>query len=151
MAQRNVVKLGDEVLRKVSKPVKDFNESLWQLLDDMKETMHSNDGMGLAAVQVGVLKRVVVMEVNGAFFEMVNPKITAQSEELIEDEEGCLSVPKQHGIVARPQWVTVQFQDRYGFSMAITGEEAFARCVCHELDHLEGVLYIDKTVKKSKK
>ena len=151
MAQRNVVKMGDEVLRKVSKPVKDFNENLWQLLDDMKETMHQNDGMGLAGVQVGVLKRVVVMEVNGAFFEMINPKITAQSEELIEDEEGCLSVPNKHGIVARPEWVTVQFQDRYGFSMTITGEEAFARCVCHELDHLEGVLYIDKIVKKSKK
>lgn len=150
MAQRNVVKVGDEVLRKVSKPVKEFNESLWELLDDMKETMHSNDGMGLAGVQVGVLKRVVVMEVNGAFFEMINPKITAQSEELIEDEEGCLSVPKEHGIVARPKSVTVEFQDRFGFPMTITGEETFARCVCHELDHLEGILYIDKVVKKSK-
>lgn len=148
MALRNVIKVGDELLRKKSKPVTKFDENLWVLLDDMKETMHKNNGMGLAAPQIGILKRIVVMEVNGAFFEMINPVILAQSEELIKDEEGCLSVPNRQGVVARPQNLTVKFQDRMGYDMTISGEDSFARCVCHELDHLDGVLYIDKIVKE---
>ena len=148
MALRNVIKVGDELLRKKSKPVTKFDENLWVLLDDMKETMHKNNGMGLAAPQIGILKRIVVMEVNGAFFEMINPVILAQSEELIKDEEGCLSVPNRQGVVARPQNLTVKFQDRMGYDMTISGEDSFARCICHELDHLDGVLYIDKIVKE---
>lgn len=148
MALRNVIKVGDELLRKKSKPVTKFDENLWVLLDDMKETMHKNNGMGLAAPQIGILKRIVVMEVNGAFFEMINPVILAQSEELIKDEEGCLSVPNRQGVVARPQNLTVKFQDRMGYDMTISGEDSFARCVCHELDHLDGVLYTDKIVKE---
>lgn len=148
MALRNVVEVGDPILRKKSKPVTKFDEDLWTLLEDMRETMHKNNGMGLAGPQVAVLKRIVVMEVNGAFFEMINPVILAQSEQLIEDEEGCLSVPNKHGIVARPQNLTVKFQDRFGYDMTISGEDTFARCVCHELDHLDGILYTDKLVKR---
>ena len=148
MALRNVIEAGDPILRKKSKPVTKFDEDLWALLEDMRETMHKNNGMGLAGPQVAVLKRVVVMEVNGAFFEMINPVILAQSEQLIEDEEGCLSVPNKHGIVARPQSLTVKFQDRFGYDMTVSGEDTFARCVCHELDHLDGILYTDKLVKR---
>lgn len=148
MALRNVIEVGDPILRKKSKPVTKFDEDLWTLLEDMRETMHKNNGMGLAGPQVAVLKRIVVMEVNGAFFEMINPVILAQSEQLIEDEEGCLSVPNKHGIVARPQNLTVKFQDRFGYDMTISGEDTFARCVCHELDHLDGILYTDKLVKR---
>lgn len=143
MALRNVVKVGDDTLRKISKPVKNFDENLWVLLDDMHETMEENDGMGLAGVQVGVLRRVVVMKVNEAYFELINPEIIEQFGN-VEEEEGCLSVPNKSGIVARPQKVTVKFQDRFGYPMTITGEDSFARCVCHELDHLDGILYIDK-------
>ena len=149
MAQRQIVKEGDELLRKKSKAVKTFDENLWNLLDDMAESMYKNRGMGLAAVQVGVLKRVVVMEVNGAFFEMINPEILAQKGE-VEDEEACLSVPNKRGIVVRPEEVTVRFLDRFGYTMTVTGEGHFARCVCHELDHLDGILYIDKIIKKPK-
>lgn len=149
MALRNVVKIGDNLLRKTSKKVEKFDENLWELLDDMAETMHKNNGMGLAAPQVGILRRIVVMEVNGAFFEMINPEITNRSMETFEDEEGCLSVPNKHGIVARPQKLTVKFQDRYGFWMTITGEDLFARCVCHEVDHLNGILFVDKMIKEN--
>jgi peptide deformylase len=149
MALREIVKEGDELLRKKSKPVKTFDESLWNLLEDMTESMYKNHGMGLAAVQVGVLKRVVVMEVNGAFFEMINPEIISQKG-MVEDEEACLSVPNKRGIVPRPEEVTVRFMDRFGYSMTITGEDNFARCVCHELDHLDGVLYVDKVINKEK-
>lgn len=149
MAIREIVKEGDELLRKKSKVVKNFDENLWCILDDMAESMYKNRGMGLAGVQVGVLKRIVVMEVNGAFFEMINPEIVSMRGE-VEDEEACLSVPNRRGIVARPEEVTVKFQDRFGYDMTITGEGNFARCVCHELDHLDGILYIDKIIKKPK-
>ena len=149
MALRNVVKEGDAVLRKKCKVVQKFDESLWELLDDMKDTMYKNIGMGLAAPQVGVLKRVVVMEVNNCFFEMINPVITKQSGSVI-DTEACLSVPNQSGMVERPEKLTVEFQDRFGFNLSVSGEGLFARCVCHELDHLDGVLYIDKLTKKPK-
>ncbi len=111
MGNRKVVQFGNEILRKKSKPVKDFDEDLWNLLDDMKETMFNNDGMGLAAVQVGVLRRVVVMEVNTAFFEMINPEIICK-EGCDIDSEGCLSVKGFKDEVKRPSKVTVKFQDR---------------------------------------
>ena len=101
MAIRKVVKIGEEILRKKSKPVKDFDENLWELLDDMKETMYASDGMGLAAPQVGVLRRVVVMEVNNAYFELINPEIIKAKGEDIE-EEGCRSVGDFRGKVKRP-------------------------------------------------
>ena len=149
MAIRNVVKIGEENLRKKSKPVKDFDEGLWELLDDMKETMFHCYGMGLAAPQVGVLRRVVVMEVNNAFYELVNPEIIKTKGKDVE-EEGCLSVGKFRGRVERPMTVTVKAQDRFGYEFTLTGEKWLARCICHEVDHLDGVLFVDKSIDKDK-
>ena len=149
MAIRNVVKIGEENLRKKSKPVKDFDEGLWELLDDMKETMFHCDGMGRAAPQVGVLRRVVVMEVNNAFYELVNPEIIKTKGKDVE-EEGCLSVGKFRGRVERPMTVTVKAQDRFGYEFTLTGEKWLARCICHEVDHLDGVLFVDKSIDKDK-
>lgn len=147
MAIRKVVKIGDELLRKKSKVVRDFDEKLWELLDDMKETMHEYDGMGLAAPQVGVLKRVVIMEVNNMFYELINPEIIAEEGVDIE-QEGCLSCGKQRDFVSRPMKVTVKAQDRYGYDFTLTGEKWLARCICHEVDHLNGILFVDKAIKK---
>lgn len=149
MANRKVLLVGENSLRKKSKPVQDFDENLWQLLDDMKETMYSNDGMGLAAPQVGVLRRVVVMEVNNAYFEFINPEIISKKGKDIE-EEGCLSVGTFRGRVERPMEVTVTAFDRYGYPFTLRGEKWLARCICHELDHLDGVLFVDKTLDKDK-
>ena len=124
MAIRNVYKIGkdDEILRKHSKVVKEFDERLWQLLDDMKETMDKNRGMGIAAVQVGVLKRVVIIDCNNMFVELINPEIIASSGSDI-DTEGCLSVTKIRGFVERPMNVTVKAQDRYGYDFTLSGEK----------------------------
>ena len=113
----------------------------------MKETMYEYDGMGLAAPQVGVLRQVVVMEVNNMFYEFVNPEIIEQSGEDIENE-GCLSCGKQRGEVKRPMKVTIKAQDRYGYDIVISGEKWLARCICHELDHLNGILFVDKIINK---
>jgi len=147
MAVRKVVKMGDEILRKKSKVVKDFDEKLWELLDDMKETMYEFDGMGLAAPQVAVLKRVVVMEVNNKYYELINPEIIAFEGSDVE-QEGCLSCGKQRDYVERPYKVTVKAQDRYGFEFTLTGEKWLARCICHEVDHLNGILFVDKITKQ---
>jgi len=143
MAVRKVVQMGDDLLRKKCKQVKVFDEKLCELLDDMAETMYAYDGMGLAAPQVGILKQVVVMEVNNMFFELVNPEIIAFEGETYE-QEGCLSCGKTKGYVKRPQKVTVKAQDRFGNEITITGENWLARCICHELDHLNGILFVDK-------
>ncbi|MGN1163088.1 MAG: peptide deformylase [Christensenellales bacterium] len=149
MADRKVVMMGDELLRKKSKPVRVFDEYLWDLLDDMKETMHHKNGAGLAAVQVGILKRVVVVEANNMFIELVNPVIVKERGEDIE-EEGCLSVGTVTGRVKRPMEVTVVAQDRYGYNFTLTGEKFLARVLCHEIDHLDGVLFVDKMLKETK-
>lgn len=149
MATRKVVQMGDELLRKKSKPVKNFDENLWDILDDMKETMYLNDGMGLAAPQIGILKRIVVMDVNNMFFELINPEILSQEGSDIE-EEGCLSVGKFRANVKRPMTVTVRAQDRYGYTFTLTGEKYLARCICHEVDHLDGILFVDKVEKNYK-
>ena len=149
MAIRKVVKIGDEILRKKCKTVTKFDKSLWELLDDMKETMYEFDGMGLAAPQVGVLKRVVVMEVNNMFYELVNPEIISQSGSDVEFE-GCLSCGKKREEVERPMYVTVKAQDRYGYDITISGEKWLARCICHEVDHLDGILFVDKSIKSAK-
>lgn len=149
MALRNVVKIGEGILRKKSKVVKDFNEDLWELLDDMKSTMYENDGMGLAAPQVGILRRVIIVDVNNAFIELINPEIISQKGEDIE-EEGCLSVGKFRGKVKRPYEVTVKAVDRFGYPFTITGEKWLARCLCHEIDHLDGILFVDKCLDKDK-
>ncbi len=149
MADRKVVMMGDELLRKKSKPVRVFDEYLWDLLDDMKETMHHKNGAGLAAVQVGILKRVVIVEANNMFIELVNPVIVKERGEDIE-EEGCLSVGTVTGRVKRPMEVTVVAQDRYGYNFTLTGEKFLARVLCHEIDHLDGVLFVDKMLKETK-
>lgn len=144
MAKRKVLKFPDERLRKVSKKVTEFDDELGELLDDMRETMYSNDGMGLAAPQVGVPIRAIVMDVSGNFFELINPEIIHSEGEQV-DEEGCLSVGNFNDTVKRPLKVTVRAQDRLGYKYEITGEKYFARCVCHEIDHLDGILFIDKS------
>ena len=149
MADRKVVMMGDELLRKKSKPVRVFDEYLWNLLDDMKDTMHHKNGMGLAAVQVGILKRVIIIEANNMFVELINPVITKERGEDVE-EEGCLSVGTMTGLVKRPMEVTVTAQDRYGYTFTLSGEKYLARVLCHEIDHLDGVLFIDKMIKETK-
>ena len=146
MIIRNIVKVGDDLLRKKSKPVRNFDENLWELLDDMKETMYKNNGMGLAAVQVGVLKRVIIIEANNMFMELVNPEIISERGSDIE-KEGCLSVGTNYEYVKRPMQVTVKAQDRLGYDFTITGEKYLARVLCHEIDHLDGILFIDKVEK----
>jgi peptide deformylase len=149
MAIRNVVQIGDEILRKKSKPVKEFDEKLWELLDDMRETMTKNDGVGLAAVQVGVLRRVIVLDVNNLKLELVNPVIIDSYGEQIE-KEGCLSCKGEWGYVKRPREVTVKAQDRYGNEYIMTGVDLLAKAFCHEIDHLEGILFVDKRIKDYK-
>ena len=111
--------------------------------------MHQNDGVGIAAVQVGVLKRAVIVEPNGMFLELINPEIISQEGEDTM-EEGCLSVGRIRGLVSRPMKVTVKAQDRFGYDFVITGEKYLTRVICHELDHLDGVLFIDKMIKEVK-
>lgn len=147
MALREVVQMGDDVLRKKSKVVTNFDAKLEDLIDDMWQTMYANNGMGLAAVQVGVLKRVVVMNVNEMRLELVNPEILSSEGSDVESE-GCLSCGKIKGKVARPMKVTVKAQDRYGYEFTITGEKYLARCLCHEIDHLNGILFVDKIIKE---
>lgn len=140
---RKIVKLGDENLRKVCNPVKNFNIRLALLLRDMAETMYKADGVGLAAPQVGILRRVVVIDVGDGLIELVNPVIVSAEGEQA-GPEGCLSVPGRRGYVVRPNKVTVRAQDRKGNPVEYTGEGLLARAFCHELDHLDGVMYVDK-------
>lgn len=143
MAYRNVVQVGDDVLRKKCFEVTNFDARLAQLLDDMKDTVRREEGAGLAAPQVGVLRRAVVVDVDEGFFEMVNPVIVA-SGGVQRGYEGCLSVRGRRGIVTRPLTVTVRYFDRSGKPHERKAEGFFARAVCHELDHLDGILYIDR-------
>lgn len=139
---RKIVKLGDETLRKTSKRMEKFDLRLWLLLRDMKETMNKADGVGLAAPQVGILRRVVVIDVGDGPIELVNPEIIeAEGEQA--GAEGCLSIPGRTGYVARPNKVKVKAQDRNGKPFEIEGEGLLARALCHEIDHLDGRLYID--------
>lgn len=143
MAKLKIVKVGDDTLRKVCRPVEAITPRVITLLNDMIDTMHAADGVGLAAPQVGVLRRIVVIETpDDGLFELINPKIIAYSGEQ-EGEEGCLSVPGRWGIVKRPMHVTVRAMNRKGEVVDITGSGLLARAFCHELDHLDGKLYID--------
>ena len=138
------------MIRKKSRVVEDFDEKLWELLDDMKETMIKNEGCGIAAPQVGVLKQAVIIDAEGLFLELINPKIikTSGSQESLE---GCLSVKDFQGTVIRPQSVTVEFYTRYGNLVTITAFDFLATVFCHEIDHLSGVLFIDKAKQMYKK
>ena len=143
MAIRNVVQEVDEVLRQKCFPVEEFDEKLWALLNDMKDTVKKEQGAGLAAPQVGVLRRLAVVDVEEGYFELINPVIVQQKGEQT-GWEGCLSVRGKSGVVSRPMKVTVTYQDRNGEKQLIKAKGFFARAICHELDHLDGVLYIDK-------
>jgi peptide deformylase len=143
MAIRNVVQVGDDVLRQKCFAVENFDESLEKLLDDMRDTVKKEQGAGLAAPQVGVLRRVVVVDVEEGYFELINPVILQQKGEQT-GWEGCLSVRGKSGIVSRPMKVKISFQDRKGEKYLLQAKGFFARAICHELDHLDGVLYIDK-------
>jgi len=140
---RKIVKLGDDVLRKISKPMEKFDLRLWLLLRDMADTMYKADGVGLAAPQVGILRRVVVIDIGEGLIELINPEIIAAEGEQA-GAEGCLSVPNRRGHVVRPNKVTVKAQDRKGKPFEITGEGLMARALCHEIDHLDGIVYVDK-------
>ena len=150
MALRNIVKVGDPILNKKSRVVEKFDDRLGVLIDDMIETMNDAGGVGLAAVQVGMLKRVVVIDVGDGVMELVNPEITHREGEQRESE-GCLSVPGQYGVTVRPKKVKVKAQDRNGNWHVYTGEDLKARAFCHELDHLDGVLFTSKVVGKMEK
>ena len=146
MAVRNIVEKGDPILRKISRSVLNFDEKLATLIDDMIETMHNADGVGLAAPQVGILRRICVIDVGDGPIELVNPVIIKEEGEQV-GSEGFLSVPGQSGIVKRPMKVTVKAQDRKGNTFEISGEELLARAFCHEIDHLNGILYVDKVIR----
>ncbi|MBE7075907.1 MAG: peptide deformylase [Clostridiales bacterium] len=155
MATRKIVVIGSDTLRKKSKPVVDFDESLAKLLDDMKQTMIERNGVGIAAVQIGVLRRAVIIEIeSGEYLEIVNPKIV-KTKGKVKGAEGCLSVPNFFTDVERPKYVKIVAQDRNGQEFEFEAEDYIARCICHELDHLDGVLFVDltdegKTYKKQK-
>ena len=143
MAIRNVVQVGDEVLRQKCFPVEVFDEKLHQLLDDMRDTVKKEEGAGLAAPQVGVLRRLAVVDVKEGYYELINPVIVMQKGEQT-GWEGCLSVRGKSGVVSRPMKVTVTYQNRNGEKCLVKAKGFFARALCHEIDHLDGVLYIDK-------
>ncbi|MBE7030390.1 MAG: peptide deformylase [Ruminococcaceae bacterium] len=146
MAIRNIRKLGDEVLTKKCRPVETIDERILTLLDDMTETMYDADGVGLAAPQVGILRRVVVIDVGDGVLELINPEIVNLSGEQ-RAVEGCLSVPGRYGEVIRPQTVVVRALDRNGDEYEVIGEGLLARALCHEIDHLDGTVFVDKVVK----
>lgn len=146
MATRNIILIGDEILRKKSKPVTEFDEKLGVLIDDMKETLANENGVGLAAPQVGVLKRVIVVVDDDKYIELVNP-VVYKASGVQENVEGCLSIPGKYGITSRPRKVTVKAFDRSGKEIKVTGTEVLARGLCHEIDHLNGVLFIDNVIR----
>ncbi|HCO73767.1 peptide deformylase [Clostridium sulfidigenes] len=146
MALRNIRINEDPILRKISKVVKNIDERTQILIDDMLDTMYESNGVGLAAPQVGILKRVVVIDIGDGPIILINPEIVEANGE-VKDVEGCLSVPGKQGNVIRPQYVKVKAEDRDGNSIEIQGEDLLARALCHEIDHLNGILYTDKTVK----
>lgn len=147
MALRDIVKDGQPSLRKKSREVTVFDDKLGKLLDDMRQTMLAADGVGLAGPQVGINRRLAVVEVDDFYVELVNPVIVATEGEQV-GPEGCLSVPGRSCNVARPYKVTVEYQDRYGNRMSLQAEELIARACCHEIDHLDGILFYDKEYKE---
>ena len=146
MAIRQIRTIGDEILTMNTRPVNEMTPRIKTLIEDMLDTMYEADGVGLAAPQVSILKRVVVIDVGEGLLELVNPEIIATSGEQI-DAEGCLSVPGEDGEVKRPYVVRVRAQDRHGNTFEIEGEELLARAFCHEIDHLDGILFVDKVEK----
>ena len=148
MAILNILKMNDnsEILRKKSRPVEIINERILTLLDDMKDTLKKSGGVGLAAPQVGVLRRVVVIDDGEKMVELINPVIVEQCGEQ-EEAEGCLSIPNQWGYTKRPAKVVCEALDRNGKTFRIEGTELLARCLCHETDHLDGIVFTDKVTR----
>lgn len=143
MAIRNIRIIGDPILNKKAREVEKIDNRILQLLDDMEETMRDANGLGLAAPQIGILKRLVVVDMqdgNGVM-KMINPKITKKSDETQENLEGCLSIPGKSGLVDRPKSLVLEYTDVNGENVVVDCDEYKAVCICHELDHLEGVLY----------
>lgn len=148
MALRKIREIGDPCLTKKCREVENFDKKLHTLLDDMKDTLIESNGVGLAAPQVGILRRVVVIDLGeeNGIIELINPVIT-HTEGSYTDIEGCLSVPGKAGEVERPQKATVRAFDRDGEEFEFTGENLYARCICHECDHLDGKLYVEKVIR----
>ena len=142
MGLRKILTTKDPALRKVCKPMVNFDNRLFRLLEDMKDTLVDSGGVGLAAPQVGILRRVVLVDTGEEILELINPTLVAVDGEQI-GAEGCLSVPGKYGLVKRPYWAKVRAQDRNGNWFGAEGEELIARCFCHELDHLDGIIYTD--------
>ena len=142
MALRRIHTDKEPSLHKVCKPVTDFDKKLHKLLDDMRDTLIDSNGVGLAAPQVGILRRVVLVDVGDEILELINPEMLETSGEQY-GAEGCLSVPGKYGWVKRPMVAKVKAQDRYGDWYEVEGEELIARCFCHELDHLDGIVYTE--------
>ena len=147
MAIRNIVTLGDDVLRKVCRTQLTFDSKLHTILDDMKETMYKAEGVGLAAPQVGILRRFCIIDVGEGLIELITPVITETSGSQ-PDNEGCLSLPGKFDEVTRPMKVTVRAQDRFGNTFTISGEGLKARAFCHEIDHLNGIIYKERLIRK---
>ena len=143
MSLRNIRVLGDDLLRKKSRKVEVIDDRILELLDDMEETMRSRDGVGLAAPQVGILRRVVIVDVGEGLFEFINPEIIEQSgaNTMVE---GCLSVPDKIGDVTRPTFVKVKAFNRKGEEFLLEAHDYFAKAICHEIDHLDGIIFVDK-------
>lgn len=145
MAILNIVKEGDATLRKVCRPVTEITPRILQLLDDMRDTLIEANGAGLAAPQVGILRRICLVDAGDEILELINPEIIA-TEGVQNELEGCLSVPNVWGVTERPMKVTVRATNRYGEEFTAEGEGLVARCFCHELDHLDGHLFTDRAV-----
>jgi peptide deformylase len=142
MGLRKILTDKEPALHKVCKPVESFDNKLHKLLDDMRETLIDSNGVGLAAPQVGILRRVVLVDVGDEILELINPEMLETDGEQV-GPEGCLSVPGKYGLVKRPYWAKVRAQDRNGDWYEAEGEEIIARCFCHELDHLDGIVYTE--------
>ncbi len=147
MAIRNIRTEEDAILRKKSRPVEKFDDRLFELLDDMAETMYAADGVGLAAVQVGVLRRVVIVDIGEGLMELINPEII-EVDGIQCDVEGCLSLPGKQAYTMRPMTVKVKAQNREGNWCVYKGSGLKAKAFCHEIDHLDGILYVDKIAKQ---
>jgi peptide deformylase len=147
MAIRQIRYVEDPILRKVAREVTEINERIKTLLEDMVETMYEYDGVGLAAPQVGILRRVIVIDVGEGPIKMINPEIIEQEGEIV-DTEGCLSIPNKSGTVKRPEKVKVKYLDENGVERILEGTGLLARAICHEVDHLNGILFIDKMIEE---
>ena len=150
MAIRNIVKKGDDTLNKVCRSQMTFDEKLATTLDDMAETMYAANGCGLAASQIGILRRFCIIDVGEGVIELVNPVIL-EEKGIQEEEEGCLSFPGEYGVTKRPMYVKVKAQDRNGNHIIVEGEGLKARALCHEIDHLDGIVYKDRLINKVKR